>query len=190
MPSRLRERLSGVRLPRRLPSLPEVDFGKLHLPDIHLPELHLPEFRTPQVDWRGEVRRTARTGALWPGLFAVAGAGAAFWWWNQWARGQAEADEHALREREAVAAGAAHPEAIMAHAPPPPDVEAHDDAADSDSALDAIMAHAPAPGAAAPGAATSDRTLPNAGAVVDGSARRALDEALAVQASAERPAGA
>ena len=109
-------KLKGARLP---------DFK-----DVRLPELHAPE-----IDWASG-RMGARAGALWPTLFAAAGAGVAFWWWNQWARGQAEAAAQPSlpasdaegqapdpeRHAEDLAGGlegAAHPELVMAHAPEP-----------------------------------------------------------------------
>lgn len=177
MLSRLRRRLSGASEALRRPQL---DFKALHLPRMRLSDLHAPE-----IDWSRLGSRLGRegprAGALWPSLFAVASAGAAFWWWNQWARGQAEADDHARREADAAAEGAAHPQAIMAHAPPPADAPAHDGAAGSDPAVDAIMAHAPEP-VAAPQAAREPRAK-KAGPIVSAPVASALDASLAVQAA-------
>ncbi len=108
---------------RALPSLKGVRLPAVA--DLHLPDLHAPE-----IDWaRG--RMGSRAATLWPALFAAAGAGAAVWWWNQWARGNAEAEasrgsdaskpqvELSAEDRAGAAEGAAAPEAIMAHAPAP-----------------------------------------------------------------------
>lgn len=181
MLSRLRRRLSGA---SKALGRPQLDFKALHLPRMRLSDLHAPEIDWSRLGSRLG-RESPRAGALWPSLFAVASAGAAFWWWNQWARGQAEADDHARREADAVAEGASRPEAIMAHAPPPADAPAHGGAADSDPATDAILAHAPEP-ADAPQPARKPRAG-KAGPVVSASVAAGLDASLAVQA-AQAPA--
>ncbi len=96
-----------------------------------------------QAHWPG--RRDLRTlrrssiepsALLWPTFLAAAGAGAAFWWWTSWSRGRAEA-ERAAQE------GAAHPETVIAHAPPPGPGEAHprDPHPVEDAAAPEVMAH-------------------------------------------------
>lgn len=101
MLSRLRRRLSGASQALRPP---ELDFKALHLPRMRLSDLHAPE-----IDWSRLGAQLGREGprarALWPTLFAAASAGAAFWWWNQWARGQAETDDQVRREAETAAQG-------------------------------------------------------------------------------------
>ena len=153
--------LKGVRLP---------DLRRVHLPELK--DLHLPDLQAPEIDW-GRGRMGSRVAALWPALFAAAGAGAAVWWWNQWARGRAEAEaaeagdaglaptRTPAEERSAVdaaggAAGAASPASIMAHAP-------EEDAPNgSGEPVETLAPHV----------------------------RAALDESLSVQAAAESASGA
>ena len=182
MLSRLRRRLSGGARAVAGRAAPALDFKALHLPRMRLSDLHAPEIDWSRLGSRFN-REGPRPGALWPTVFAVAGAGAAFLWWNQWARGQAEADDHARREADAAAEGAAHPEAIMAHAPPPADAPAHDEAAGSDRVVDAIMAHAPAPDMTAEPQPARKPRVSKAGPVVSASVAEGLDASLAVQAA-------
>lgn len=172
-----REKAVRRQIGRALPKVKSLrlpDVRDLHLPDVK--DLHLPELHAPEIDW-GRGRMGSRAAALWPALFAAAGAGAAVWWWNSWARGRAEADaaaqtedaakpevERSPEDRQGGAEGAAAPEQIMAHAPPP--AEAEEEAAPSPK----------------PRAARKPRPT------VDAQAQDALDESLAVQGEATAPA--
>ncbi len=152
-----------------------VDFKAPPLPDLR--RVHLPELHAPEIDW-GRGRMGSRAAALWPALFAAAGAGAAVWWWNQWARGQAEAQagsegappldppvEPSPEDRAGGREGAATPETIMAHAPTPEPPKTK------------------SPKAKSP----PKRKGEGPAAVVSDEVRDGLDESLAVQAAAKSP---
>ena len=150
-----------------------VDLKAPPMPDLR--RVHLPELHAPEIDW-GRGRMGSRAAALWPALFAAAGAGAAVWWWNQWARGQAEA--------QAGSEGAPHPEP-----PVEPSPEDRAGGLEGAAAPEAIMAHAPAP---TPGAKPLKAKSPpkrkgeDAATVVSEAVREALDASLAVH-GVEKP---
>ena len=148
-------------------------------------------------------RQRSNAGAiLAPTLIAAAGAGVAFWWWTQWARGRAEAERAAL-DAAGGAAGEAHPEAVMAHAPPPSDGPS--DTPDPSAGklaepAEEVMAHTPpsagAGRASASTTADAGKLLSSAAAtslqggvqaVLPPAAAESLNETLAVQA-AKKPA--
>ena len=86
--------------------------------------------------------------ALGATAVAAAGAGVAFWWWTQWAQGRAEAAERAALDARGGAEGAAHPEAVMAHSPAPPEASAEvadPSAAELAEPAQDVLAHAPPP---------------------------------------------
>ena len=107
-----------------------------------------------------------RPSILLPAVIAAAGAGAAVWWWTQWARGRAEAQRAAL-DAEGGAAGAAHPEGVMAHNAEPSPATADTPSADAgvDGHAAEVMAHRPptraTPSKASAGAKAADSPLMN-----------------------------
>lgn len=163
-----------------------------HLPDVPRLAEH---GRRDAVEWvqahlpsRRDLRRGVPEPAslLWPTVLAAAGAGAAFWWWTSWSRGRAEAE----RDAQGGAEGAAHPEAVMAHTPPPSDISPPQDFESTalDVAAERVLAHSPVEGSA-PGepAAGGGGVLGKVKAVVAPRAQEALRRNLAVQASSEEP---
>ena len=154
-----------------------------HLPDV--PRLaergghDAVEWVQARLPTRRDLQRRAPDAAslLWPTVIAAAGAGAAFWWWTSWSRGRDEAE----REARASAEGAAHPDAIMAHAPPPEAAPPQDPHPAEDEAAPDVMAHAPPP------APTGKGKLKKVKPVVAPKAAEALQRNLAVQAAGDAP---
>ncbi len=131
---------------RRVRRLRDEDLGR---PLVWLHD-HLPH---PQDE-----RPSRLVPALGATALAAAGAGVAFWWWTQWARGRAETVERTNLDARGGADGAAHPEAVMAHAPPPADTPG--DVADPSASglaepAEALMAHTPPSVATASGFAAA-----------------------------------
>ena len=154
---------------RDLKALRLGDLRRVHLPDLkslHLPdlkELHLPHLQAPEIDW-SQGRMRSRAAALWPAVLAAAGAGVAVWSWNQWARSRVGAQAEEARESG------------LAPTRAPSEADRAGGLAGAASPA-AIMAHAPSPDD--PGGPDS-----GIGEVLPNHVRAALDESLAVQASA------
>ncbi len=122
-------------------------------------EEHLPEPR------RAITIGVGAASPLWPTFMLAAGAGVAFWWWTQWARGDAgTANAAASQAAEApspqpsTATSAEPVEEIMAHVPEPagaPSTVAEPAAADLVEPAEEILAHVPPAPEAAPEVVTA-----------------------------------
>lgn len=125
---------------------------------------------------------------VWPSVLAAGAAGVAFWWWTSWARGRAEAAERAALDAAGGAEGRAHPEQVMAHNAEPAGApsEAPDTSASklTEPAED-IMAHAPPPpevdpaqaGGAGGGSTEAATKAPAGGATETHAGKATADEA-------------
>lgn len=112
---------------------------RAQLPPVRLPDLR----RAPPPPPPPPPRATAAAVAV-PALLIAAGAGLGWYAWRLWSQSQARA----RLDREGGEAGAARPEAVMAHNAVPSDapVETPDpSAAELTAPAEQVMAHGPAP---------------------------------------------